>query len=143
MDPVDLERLIDRELRSLPAPRAPRTLLPAVMAAANKVANRPWYSRTWLQWPVGWQLASAVVLLGVVAAGSVVLPQLRDAVEAISFVADVRSDVASSTREVETATTAMRDRPIRLAARPKLPPRRSRLRRAGMRVRRAGCPHGR
>jgi hypothetical protein len=72
MDPADLERLIDRELRSLPTPRAPRTLLPAVMAAANEAANRPWYSRTWLQWPVGWQLASAVVLLGVVAAGSVV-----------------------------------------------------------------------
>ena len=62
MDPVDLERLIDRELRSLPAPRAPRTLLPRVMAAANEAANRPWYSRTWLQWPVGWQLASALVL---------------------------------------------------------------------------------
>jgi len=108
MDPADLERLIDRELRSLPAPRAPRTLLPAVMAAANAAANRPWYSRTWLQWPIAWQLASALVLIGVVAGGSVVLPQLRDAVEAISFVATVRSDVASSTREVETATTAMR-----------------------------------
>jgi len=108
MDPVDLERLIDRELRSLPAPRAPRTLLPAVMAAANAAANRPWYSRTWLQWPIAWQLASALVLIGVVAGGSVVLPQLRDAVEAISFVANVRSDVASSAREVETATTAVR-----------------------------------
>ena len=108
MDPVDLERLIDRELRSLPAPRAPRTLLPAVMAAANAAANRPWYSRTWLQWPIAWQLASALVLIGVVAGGSVVLPQLRDAVETISFVANVRSDVVSSTREVETATTAVR-----------------------------------
>ena len=108
MDPVELERLIDRELRSLPAPRAPRTLLPRVMAAANEAANRPWYSRTWLQWPIAWQLASALVLIGVVAGGSVVLPQLRDAVEAISFVANVRSDVVSSTREVETATTAMR-----------------------------------
>ena len=108
MDPADLERLIDRGLRSLPAPRAPRALLPRVMAAVNETANRPWYSRTWLQWPAGWQVASALVLLGVVAAGGVVLPQLRDAVEAISFVANVRSDVASSAREVETATTAVR-----------------------------------
>jgi hypothetical protein len=108
MDPADLERLIDRELRSLPGPRAPRALLPRVMAAVNETVNRPWYSRTWLQWPVGWQLASALALIGVVAAGGVILPQLRDAVEAISFVANVRSDVASSTREVETATTAVR-----------------------------------
>jgi hypothetical protein len=108
MDPADLERLIDRELRALPAPRAPRALLPRVMAAANAAAQRPWYSRAWLDWPVGWQLASALVLIGVVAGGSVVLPQVRDAVETISFVADVRSDVASSAREVETATTAVR-----------------------------------
>jgi len=108
MDPADLERLIDRELRSLPAPRAPRTLLPRVMAAANAAAHRPWYARAWLDWPVGWQLASALVLIGVVAGGSVLLPQVRDAVEAISFVANVRSDVASSAREVETATSAVR-----------------------------------
>ena len=108
MDPADLERLIDRELRSLPAPRAPRTLLPRVMAAAHEAAHRPWYSRTWLQWPVGWQLASALMLIGVLAGSSIVLPQVRDAVEAISFVANVRSDVADSAREVETATTAVR-----------------------------------
>ena len=108
MDPADLERLIDRDLRALPAPRAPRTLLPRVMAAANAAAHRPWYARAWLDWPVGWQLASALVLIGVVAGGSVLLPQVRDAVEAISFVANVRSDVASSARGVETATAAVR-----------------------------------
>jgi hypothetical protein len=108
MDPADLERLVDRELRSLPAPRAPRTLLPRVMAAAADAAHRPWYSRAWLQWPVGWQLASALMLIGVVAGGSIVLPHVRDAVETISFVANVRSDVADSAREVETATTAVR-----------------------------------
>lgn len=108
MDPLELERLIDHELRSLPAPRAPRTLLPRVMAAANEAAHRPWYSRAWLQWPVGWQLASALMLIGVVAAGSIVLPHVRDAVETIGFVANVRSDVADSARDVETATTAVR-----------------------------------
>jgi hypothetical protein len=108
MDPGDLERLIDRELRALPLPRAPRALLPRVMAAVDDRAQRPWYTRAWLQWPVGWQLASALVLLGVVAAGSVLLPQLRDAVMALTFVANVRGDVAESAREVEVATTAMR-----------------------------------
>jgi len=108
MDPADLERLIDRELRSLPAPRAPRSLLPRVMAAAHAAAERPWYSRAWLEWPVGWQFASALVLLAVVAGGSVVVPHVRDAVETIGFVANVRGDVASSARDVETATTAVR-----------------------------------
>ena len=108
MDPADLERLIDRALRALPPPRAPRALLPRVMAAVEERAQRPWYTRAWLQWPVGWQLASALVLLGVVATGSVLLPQLRDAVMALTFVANMRGDVAESAREVEVATTAVR-----------------------------------
>lgn len=108
MDPADLERLIDRALRALPPPRAPRALLPRVMAAVEERAQRPWYTRAWLQWPVGWQLASALVLIGVVATGSVLLPQLRDAVMALTFVANVRGDVAESAREVEVAATAVR-----------------------------------
>ena len=38
MDPADLERLIDRELRSLPAPRAPRALLPQLRAAVATIS---------------------------------------------------------------------------------------------------------
>ena len=108
MDPADLERLIDGQLRALPPPRAPRALLPRVMAAVEERAQRPWYTRAWLQWPVGWQLASALVLIGIVATGSVLLPQLRDAVMALTFVANVRGDVAESAREVEVAATAVR-----------------------------------
>ena len=108
MDPADLERLVDRELRALPLPRAPRALLPRVMAAVEERAQRPWYTRAWLHWPVGWQFASALVLLGIVATGSVLLPQLRDAVMALTFVANVRGDVAESARDVEVATTAVR-----------------------------------
>ena len=108
MDRDDLERLIDRELRALPPPQAPRGLLPRIMTAVEDRAQRPWHTRAWLQWPVGWQLASALVLLGVVASGSVLLPQLRDAVMALTFVANVRGDVAESAREVEVATTAVR-----------------------------------
>ena len=43
-DSDDLERLIDGELRQLPVPRAPRSLLPRVMAAVSargSVAARP------------------------------------------------------------------------------------------------------
>ena len=58
MDPVDLERLTDRALRSLPTPRAPRSLLPRVLAAVAAEASRPWYARAWLSWPLHWQLVS-------------------------------------------------------------------------------------
>ena len=108
MDPADLERQIDRELKALPAPRAPRTLLPRIMAAVEESAQRPWYGRVWLDWPTRWQFASALLLIGMVAGGSALLPQLRTAVGALSFVADVRGDVADSARKVEVATTTVR-----------------------------------
>ena len=108
IDPADLERRLDRELRTLQVPRAPRTLLPRVMAAVEERTQRPWYSRAWLEWPVAMQLTSALALIGLVAAGSVLLPQLRAAVTALSFVADVQNDVADSARNVEVVTTAVR-----------------------------------
>lgn len=63
MDRTDLERVIDAELKALPAPRAPRALLPRVMAATVTRAPMPWYARPWLAWPRHWQLASAATLV--------------------------------------------------------------------------------
>ena len=68
MDPtdIDLEQEMHREFAGLPTPRAPRTLLPRVLAAVD----RPWYARAWLTWPRSAQAVSAValiVLLGSVA----------------------------------------------------------------------------
>ena len=62
MNPADLERLIDGELKRLPAPRAPRTLLPRVMAAITHRRPAPWYARPWLAWPRAWQVASVAAL---------------------------------------------------------------------------------
>jgi len=107
MDPADLERLIDRELRALPPPRAPRTLLPRVMAAVRVSADRPWYARAWLTWPAGWQVASVLALLATAAGAAVLWPTLQAAVNALTFVADVRGDVAETARDVEVATTAV------------------------------------
>lgn len=56
----DLEERIDDELRRLPLPLAPETLLPRVLAAVDAWARRPWYSRAWFTWPLGWQAASIV-----------------------------------------------------------------------------------
>lgn len=69
----DLEQRVDRELRRLPAPRAPHTLLPRVLAAVDAWVNRPWYTRAWFTWPLGWQVAS-VALLALAFAGIWMLP---------------------------------------------------------------------
>lgn len=61
---ADLERRVDRELRRLPAPRAPHTLLPRVLAAVDAWVNRPWYTRAWFTWPLGWQVASVALVAG-------------------------------------------------------------------------------
>lgn len=70
---ADLEQRVDRELRRLPAPRAPHTLLPRVLAAVEAWVNRPWYTRAWFTWPLGWQVAS-VALLALAVAGVWMLP---------------------------------------------------------------------
>src|SRR6185437_1074666 len=67
-DKDDLERLAERELRLLRAPRAPETLLPRVLAAVDAWSNRPWYSRTWFTWPIAWQAVS-IALVGAVLYG--------------------------------------------------------------------------
>src|SRR5215218_10364747 len=108
MDPAELEGLVDRELRKLPAPRAPRTLLPRVMAAVDASARRPWYTRAWLTWPAAWQAASVIVLLGALAGAALLLPGVQAAANTLSFVANVQGDVAETTRDIEVATTAFR-----------------------------------
>ena len=53
---------IDRALKGLPAPRAPRTMLPRIMAAVESRAARS-APRPWVDWPLGWQLASAALVI--------------------------------------------------------------------------------
>jgi hypothetical protein len=65
MNADDLRQLIDRELKQLPAPRAPETLLPRVLRATVGRRPAPWYARPWLAWPRGWQIASAAALVAI------------------------------------------------------------------------------
>jgi hypothetical protein len=67
MDPADLERLLDRELRHLPRPRAPHTLLPRVLAATAG-AGASEAATGWFTWPRAWQAASLAIVI-VLAAG--------------------------------------------------------------------------
>lgn len=63
----DLEKLMERELQSLPSPRAPETFAPRVMAAITAQASLPWHQRTWFEWPRGWQAASAALTVAFLA----------------------------------------------------------------------------
>ena len=65
MHPDELERLVDRALRELPAPRAPETLPLRVMAAVRALPSAPSTSRPWLTWPaiVRATTAAAVITL--------------------------------------------------------------------------------
>ena len=68
MPPGDLEDIVDRALKQLPAPRAPRTLLPRVMAAIDSgrveaAPASPPRTRPWVTWPLAWQVASLVVVM--------------------------------------------------------------------------------
>jgi|SRR5215471_1756830 len=63
----ELARIVDGQLRQLPLPRSPQTLLPRVMQAVEARARARWYTRAWFTWPWPWKLASigAIAVLGV------------------------------------------------------------------------------
>jgi hypothetical protein len=63
---TDLEHQLDHELRRLPAPKAPVSLMPRVMLAVAQAESAPWYSRAWMTWPVALQVSSAAFLALVV-----------------------------------------------------------------------------
>lgn len=84
MHPVDLETLVDRELRQLPALRAPQTLLPRVLAAVQQWSQRPWYARAWFTWPVAAQIASAAALVLIVVGSALLITGAQIAVDETS-----------------------------------------------------------
>ena len=112
MRPVELQRRIERELKSLPALRAPDTLLPRVLAAVRHWADRPWYARAWFTWPMWWRVASAAVLLVVLAGVGVALPVVQDSVAAraaaVHLPVSVSLDVAAAARRVVVIASTLR-----------------------------------
>ena len=72
MKPSDLETLIQRKLAELPAPKAPGTLLPRIMAEVRRTRRSPRRQWSWIggvrQWPAVRLFAwAAWILLGVLA----------------------------------------------------------------------------
>ena len=64
MDPVDLDERLDRDLQALPRPRAPRTLLPRVLAAT---VERGPAATGWFTWSRAWQAGSIATMVVLVA----------------------------------------------------------------------------
>ena len=66
MKPSDLESLIQRKLAALPAPKAPGTLLPRIMAEVRRTRRSRKRRRSWIggvrQWPAV-RLAAWTVLI--------------------------------------------------------------------------------
>ena len=48
MKPSDLESFIQRKLAELPAPKAPGTLLPRIMAEVRRARRSPWRQWSWI-----------------------------------------------------------------------------------------------
>jgi hypothetical protein len=65
MTPEELEKFIHRELRGLPARRAPRTLESRVLAAIEHRATVAWYHKSWAYWPAAVRAAFLAVGTGV------------------------------------------------------------------------------
>jgi hypothetical protein len=106
MSPIDLEQLVDRELKRLPTPRAPRTMLPRVLAAAAAQQHaKP--ARGWTVWPRGWQFAggvvAAAVLIGLWKLAAFAQPLIAQLVSIGGF-----DRAASFTQSADEAATVVR-----------------------------------
>lgn len=64
--PEELEKLIHENLRALPNRRAPRTLEGRVLAAIEARAARPWWQKSFAQWPVAMRCLFLLVSGGLV-----------------------------------------------------------------------------
>jgi hypothetical protein len=102
----DLETRVDRQLRRLPAPRAPQTLLPRVMSAVQAWTERPWYTRAWVTWPLGWQIVSVAVLAAIVAGGALLLPRAQSGLATVAAAFSTNDVTAVSQQVAETTSSA-------------------------------------
>ena len=106
MNPIDLETLVDRTLRRLPAPRAPYTLLPRVLAAVQEWSQRPWYARAWFTWPIGGQIVSAAALILIAIGSALLMMSAQSAVDQTT--ARLLSGVMPAAHRVEAMLNAAR-----------------------------------
>jgi anti-sigma factor RsiW len=109
MQPDDLERLIDDRLRRLPPPQAPSALAPRIMRSVEDWATRPWYTRAWMTWPIGWRVASVVAAAAMLAALVVFIPSFYETSASVTSSAmdSVARRATPATRRVDVVVTAV------------------------------------
>jgi hypothetical protein len=113
MPPGDLEDIVDRALKQLPAPRAPGTLLPRVMAAieagrAESAPARAPRARPWVTWPLAWQVASITVAIALGVGAARLWPHAASvaAFSATTLAGDAFAKISATAAEtVSTAAT--------------------------------------
>ena len=107
MSPIDLEHLVDAELKQLPTPRAPRTLLPRVLAATAAQEQHAKPASGWAMWPRGWQfaggVAATVLIVGIWRLVSFAQPYIADVLPFGGF-----DRAASFTRNADEAAAVVR-----------------------------------
>jgi hypothetical protein len=108
MNPDDLQRLIDRELKRLPAPRAPQTLLPRVLAATVGRNPAPFYTRPWFAWPLAWRVASMAAIVALAAAFFLLKGPAQEAAVRVSSQIAGQSHSGVDTSSLESAATVVR-----------------------------------
>jgi len=79
-----------RSLLALPAPRAPRTLAPRVMAAVQARLARPG-PQTWFDWPMAWKVGSVTGAVAMVAAVVLAWPVLLEWLRPLSGAISARA----------------------------------------------------
>ena len=110
MRPADQDHPIGGPLRSLPAPQAPPSLLPRVMAAVRVWAERPWYERAWFTWPVQGQVAAVAVLVTVLAGIVTIWPNVASRVDTAvaPLTSAITDDVTDTAEQAAMVTTVVR-----------------------------------
>ena len=109
MEPDELERLIDERLRRLSGPPAPPTLAPRIMRSVEQWAARPWYTRAWLTWPIGWRVVSVAASVAMVALLVAFLPSLSETSASVTSTAvnSVALRTTPATQRAELLVTAV------------------------------------
>jgi hypothetical protein len=78
------------------------------MLAVRAAAARPWYARPWMVWPAGWQVASVVALLALVAGTAMVVPAVQPyGAPVLAWVDGLLTPAARVVTAVETVTVAI------------------------------------
>jgi hypothetical protein len=73
MEPDEkLATAIDRHLKGLPVREAPASLAENVMAIVRQYEARPWWQRTWFEWPIALRWVSGLAMVLILGAMGVV-----------------------------------------------------------------------